>query len=283
MIDEQYINGTYFKRYSLTTNEHLLFLLTGQSISPRGFWDFKLPEGKTHSEYFVEAGIDVILFDPIGYGKSTEFYQYDRIDYAKQIKDVTDTITKKYKSATILGYSSSSPVALCSAQDGFFNKVILVGPNVTNKSDDGYLPELEKFETNIETLKQKRLKEISEKLIPKSNRLPNWEESLIKIIKTNTSYNNGNWSVPGQIVNDRINYWINHKSNGFDISKISLIKPILAIISEYECETPVIYQKLFLSMFPDTKIVTIPNSTHFSMWENECATTRKYIIEYCKE
>ena len=63
MIDEQYINGTYFKRYSLTTNEHLLFLLTGQSISPRGFWDFKLPEGKTHSEYFVEAGIDVVLFD----------------------------------------------------------------------------------------------------------------------------------------------------------------------------------------------------------------------------
>jgi pimeloyl-ACP methyl ester carboxylesterase len=258
-------------------------LLTGQSISPRGFWDFKLSEGKTHSEYFVEAGRDVILFDPIGYGKSTEFYKYDRIDYAKQIKDVTDTITKKYKSATILGYSSSSPVALCSAQDGFFNKVILVGPNVTNKSDDGYLPELEKFETNIEILKQKRLKEISEKLIPKSNRLPNWEESLIEIIKTNTSYNKGNWSVPGQIVNDRINYWINHKSNGFDISKISLIKPILAIISEYEYETPVIYQKLFLSMFPDTKIVTIPNSTHFSMWENECATTRKYIIEYCKE
>ena len=62
MIDEQYINDTYFKRYSLPTNEHLLFLLPGQSISPRGFWDFKLPEGKTHSEYFVEAGIDVILF-----------------------------------------------------------------------------------------------------------------------------------------------------------------------------------------------------------------------------
>jgi len=153
MIDEQYINGTYFKRYSLTTNEHLLFLLTGQSISPRGFWDFKLPEGKTHSEYFVEAGIDVVLFDPIGYGKSTAFYQYDRIDYTKQIKDVTDTITKQYKSATILGYSSSSPVALCSAQDGFFNKVILVGPNIVNRTDDA-LPNIDTFQTNIEMLKQ---------------------------------------------------------------------------------------------------------------------------------
>ena len=283
MVDEQYINGTYFKRYSLTTNEHLLFLLPGQSISPRGFWDFKLPEGKTHSEYFVEAGIDVILFDPIGYGKSTDFYQYDRVDYAKQIKDVSDTITKQYKSATLLGFSSSSPVALCSAQDKFFNKVILVGPNLTNKSDDGYLPELEKFQTNIETLKQKRLKEISEKLIPKSNRLPNWEESLLEIVKTNTSYDGNNWYVPGQIVNDRINYWVNHKSNGFDVDKISLIKPILAIISEYEFETPISHQGLFLSMFPDTKIVTVPNSTHFSMWENDCAKTREFIIQYCTE
>ena len=173
MIDEQYINDTYFKRYSLPTNEHLLFLLPGQSISPRGFWDFKLPEGKTHSEYFVEAGIDVILFDPIGYGKSTDFYQYDRVDYAKQIKDVTDTITKQYKSATLLGYSSSSPVALCSAQDKFFNKVILVGPNIVNNADNNSLPDIDIFETNIEMLKQKRLKEISYRIIPKPNLLPN--------------------------------------------------------------------------------------------------------------
>lgn len=283
MIDEQYINSTYFKRYSEPSNKHLLFLLTGQSISPRGFWDFKLPDGKTHSEYFVEAGIDVMLFDPIGYGKSTDFYQYDRLDYARQIKAVTDTITKKYESKTVLGYSSSSPVALCSAQDKFFNKVILVGPNIVNKDDDGYLPDSEKFQTNIELLKQKRLKEISERIIPKSNRLLNWEESLIEIIKTNTSYDNGNWSVPGQIVNDRINYWITHKSNGFIVDEISLIKPILAIISEYEVETPVSAQDLLLNLFPDTQIVAIPNSTHFSMWENECATVRKVIIQYCTE
>ena len=283
MIDEQYINDTYFKRYSLPTNEHLLFLLPGQSISPRGFWDFKLPEGKTHSEYFVEAGMDVILFDPIGYGKSTDFYQYDRVDYAKQIKGVTDTITKKYRSSTVLGFSSSSPVALCSVQDKFFNKVILVGPNIVNNADDNSLPDMDIFEKNIEMLKQKRLKEISDRIIPKPNRLPNWEESLIEIIKTNTTYDNGNWRVPGQMVTDRINYWINHKSNGFDIDKISLIKPILAIISEYEVETPVSDQGLLLSLFPDTQIVTVPNSTHFSMWENDCAKTREFIIQYCTE
>lgn len=283
MVDEQYINGTYYKRYSKPENNHLLFLLPGQSISPRGFWDFKLPEGKTHTDYFVEAGLDVILFDPIGYGKSTEFYNYDRLGYAKQINDVTDTLTKEYKSKTIVGYSTTTPVALCSAEHGYFNKVILIGPNIVNKQADEYLPDIEFFETNIEILKQKRLKEISEKFIPKSNRLPNWEEALTEILVTNTSYKDGNWRVPGLMITDRHNYWILHKSNGFDPKNISLTKPILALISEYEVETPIADQGLLLSLFPDTQIGTIPNSTHFSMWENECATTRKYIIEYCKE
>ena len=283
MIDEQYINGTYFKRYSESSNNHLLFILPGQSISPRGLWDFKLPEGKTHSEYFVEAGIDVILFDPIGYGKSTEFYSYDRLGYAKQVNDVTDILTKKYKSKTIVGFSTTTPVALCSAEHGYFDKIILIGPNIVNKEINEYLPDIDFFETNIETLKQKRLKEISEKIIPKSNRLPNWEEALTEILVTNTSYNNGNWRVPGLMINDRHNYWILNKSNGFDSKNMSLAKPILAMISEYEVETPISDQGLLLSLFPDTQIVSIPNSTHFSMWENDCATTRKFIIEYCND
>ena len=177
--------------------------------------------------------------------------------------------------------SSSSPVALCSAQDKFFNKVILIGPNIVNRTNG--LPDIDIFQTNIELLKQKRLKELSEKIIPKSNRLPNWEESLLEIIKTSTRYVNGDWSVPGQIVNDRINYWSKNKSNGFVVDKISLVKPILAIISEYEVETPVSEQGLLLSLFPDTQIVTVPNSTHFSMWENDCDKTREFIIQHCTE
>ena len=165
--------------------------------------------------------------------------------------------------------------------NGSVNKVILIGPNIVNRTDG--LPNIDIFQTNIELLKQKRLKELSERIIPKSNRLPNWEESLMEIIKTNTRYENGNWSVPGQIVTDRINYWIKHNSNGFDVDKISLVKPILAIISEYEVETPVSEQGLLLSLFPDTQIVSVPNSTHFSMWENDCAKTREFIIQYCTE
>ena len=60
MIDEQYINGTYFKRYSDPSNKHLLFLLTGQSMSPRAFWDFKLPEWDQLPEWDLKVNWDLL-------------------------------------------------------------------------------------------------------------------------------------------------------------------------------------------------------------------------------
>lgn len=282
MIDEFYINGTYCKRYSDPKNKHLLFILTGQSMSPRAFWDFKLPEGKTHSEYFYDAGIDVILFDPIGYGKSTEYYPYDRISYANQIKNITDTITKEYETKTILGYSTSTAPALCNTMYGYFDKVIIKGPGMVYDFDEPIKHDTD-FVTNVENLKKSRLEAISDRLISKSNRLPNWEESLIEILKTSTTYDNGSWKVPGQVVFDRRNYWVEHKQHGFDADKVP---PMIIIYGEYDFET--IGGEDFTSslsyitpLFPNAELKVVPNSTHFSMWENECATTREYIIEYC--
>lgn len=284
MIDKHYINGTYFKRYSDANNNHLLFILTGQSMTPRAFWDFKLPDSKTHSEYFYEAGIDVILFDPVGYGKATDYYPYDRISYSDQIKKVTDTITKKYETKTILGYSTSTAPALCNSMHGFFDKVIIKGPGMVYGFDEPIVHD-EDFVTNVENLKKSRLEPISDRIIPKTNRLENWEESLVDILSSSTNYNNGDWKVPGQIVFDRRNYWVEHKEHGFDVSKVP---PMIIIYGEYDFESIGSEEyagalSYFTPLFPNAPIKIVPNSTHFSMWENECATTRKYIIEYCKE
>lgn len=285
MIDEQYINGTYFKKYHNDTNEYLLFILTGQSMSPRAFWDFKLPDGKTHSEYFYEAGIDVILFDPIGYGKSTEYYPYDRISYSDQIKAITDTITKKYKSKTILGYSTSTAPALCNTMHGFFDKIIIKGPGMVYGYDEPLSHE-EDFVTSIENLKKSRLSAISDRLIPQPHKLSTWEESLIEIMKTTSTYDHSNdtWRVPGQIVFDRRNYWVEHKQHGFDPK---YVPPMMIIYGEYDFESiggeNIQGALSFIKpLFPDAETKIVPNSTHFSMWEDESATTRKYIIEYCK-
>ena len=284
MIDEQYINGTYFKRYSDPSNKHLLFLLTGQSMSPRAFWDFKLPDGKTHSEYFVEAGIDVILFDPVGYGKATDYYPYDRISYSDQIKKVTDTITKKYETKTILGYSTSTAPALCNTMYGFFDKIIIKGPGMVYEVDEPIIHGKD-FITNVQNLKTSRLAEISDRIIPKTNRLENWEESLNDVLSSSTTYNNGDWRVPGQIVFDRRNYWVEHKEHGFDINKVP---PMIIIHGEYDFESIGNNEQIgavsyVTKLFPNATVKVVPNSTHFSMWENECAVTRNFIIEYCKE
>jgi pimeloyl-ACP methyl ester carboxylesterase len=278
MIDEQYINGTYFKRYSDASNKHLLFLLTGQSMGPRSFWDFKLPDGKTHSEYFLEAGIDVILFDPIGYGKSTEFYSYDRVGYAKQIIDITKTITKEYTNKAMLGFSTSTSPALIAAESDYFNKLIFHSPAIMRFTDKTLLQTDEVFESNMDKLKDSRIGKISDMIIPKSNRVDGWEESITEVNKTYTSYKNGYWKCPGSVVGDVSNYHILNGNHGFDVKKINA--EILTIVGQYDFE---MYTVVNLPWFVRTfrpKFVSIPNSTHFSMWENNSHLTRKEIIDF---
>ena len=278
MIDEQYINGNYFKRYSNTENKHLLVLLSGQSMGPRSFWDFKLPEGKTHSEYFLEAGIDVILFDPIGYGKSTEFYSYDRIGYAQQIIDLTKTLDKVYTNRTLLGFSTSTNPALVASQEGFFNKIICLSPAILRFTEERFLAYEEVFTSDMIKLKEQRIGKISDMIIPKSNRVDGWEEAILEVNSTYTSFKNGFWSCPGSVVNDVNSFHVIHGHDGYDPDRIKA--DVLAIIGQYDFE---MYGGVNFPWFIRTfkpKVVSIPDSTHFSMWENNNHITRNAIIDF---
>lgn len=280
MVDEQYINHTYFKRYSKPENKILLFLLPGQSMSPRSFWDFRLPNGHTHSEYFLEEGIDVILFDPIGYGKSTDYYNYDRIGYAEQINAVTNTIEKEYTIKAILGFSTSTNPALVVAQNGYFNKLIFHSPCIPRFSDSKMLQNIDMFETSIDKLKNQRLKLISDLIIPQPNRIENWEEAITEVNRTFTRYKNGTWSCPGKMVSDITDYFILHGGDGFDTNRIKA--DVLAIIGQYDLE---MYGEVNFPWFVRTlkaKVKSIPDSTHFSMWENNNHLTRQAIIDFLK-
>lgn len=276
MIDEQYINGTYFKRYSGENNKDLLFLLPGQTMSPRAFWDIKLPEGKTHSEYFFEAGLDVILFDPVGYGKSKEFYNYDRVSYAQQIKSVTDTLTKEYRNKTILGFSTSTAPAAISSTHGYFNKLAFHSPCI--RAHDKIVEYQEIFTTSIELLKAKRLKDFGDRLMPKANRVDNWEQSLMEVLKTNTTYDNGTWSVPGQIVRDIDNYYTINKTTGIDYDKMP--EDVFSVHGQYDFEMMKFGCEILINARPNLKVVVVPDSSHFSMWENNNHITRKAIIDF---
>jgi pimeloyl-ACP methyl ester carboxylesterase len=278
MVDEQYLNNTYFKRYTLPENNILLFLLPGQSMSPRAFWDFRLPNGKTHSEYFLEAGIDVLLFDPIGYGKSTEYYNYDRLEYAKQILEVTKTIDKDYKVKALLGFSTSTNPALVAAQHKYFNKLIFHSPCVPKSTDSRMFQKLDKFESDMTKLKTQRLATISDLLIPKPNRLDGWEEAIMEVNRTYERFKDGVWSCPGMVVSDITDFYIYHGWDGYDPERIHA--DVLAIIGQYDFE---MYGHVHFPWFVRTfkpKVVNIPDSTHFSMWENNSHLTRQAIIDF---
>jgi pimeloyl-ACP methyl ester carboxylesterase len=256
---------------TIESNEHLLFLLPGQSMSPKAFWDFKLPDGKTHAEYIVEAGVDVILFDPVGYGDSHEFFNYDRIEYANQIESAMAEVTKQYKTKTIFGFSTSTAPALVAASRGLFDKVIIHSPSIRNDKKY-YVKHGEKFETGIKKLKTERLEKISNKLMENPFRLDGWEESIIDAM------GGEEWVVPAQVVYDINNYWVDHGDNGFDASKVP---PILAIKGEFDYESTTGGYDEFMKLFPEAQEVEIPYSTHFSMWETTSAITRLEMIKYC--
>ena len=124
-----FLKETFIKTYTADENTHLLFLLPGQSLSPRVFWDYPTEEG-SHAQWLFSQGIDVVLFDPVGYGNSKSFYPYDRVDYARQILEAAETLPQKYNTKTIFGFSTSTAPALIASQQ-YFNKVITHPASVT--------------------------------------------------------------------------------------------------------------------------------------------------------
>ena len=277
MFTETHLNGTYYKYHQIEGNTHLLFLLPGQSLSARAFWEFNLPENKTHVDYFLQSGIDVILFDPIGYGKSTEFYNYDRIDYAKQITEVTKQIKKSYETKTIFGFSTSTAPALIAGQNDYFNKVIIHSPLVRQLESfiQNYDADQEYLHITFDFLLNERIAKVSDAIIPKSNKISGWIESVKKI-------SGENWRVPYQVVNDIHTYWPKNQMHAIPSDKVI---DTLAIVGQFDNELKLSQNcyKRFREMYPHAVEVIIPDSTHFSMWENNSRMTRNVMINFIKD
>jgi pimeloyl-ACP methyl ester carboxylesterase len=278
MVTEHYLNGTYYKYHQSEGNNNLLLLLPGQSISPRGFWEFKLPDGKTHVDYFMKAGIDVILFDPLGYGKSTIFKNYNRIDYANQITSVVNQMVKQYDKKAVFGFSTSTAPALIAGHNGYFNKIIVHSPIIRQHPDGKFLPgfkiDQQVLQTNFEYLVRERIEKVSDVLIPKSNKIDGWIERVKNVI-------GDNWRAPYQTLNDIHTYYCFYRKHDIPIKPIT---DVLSICGEYDNEVNLskpAYDR-FKEFFPHYKEVIIPNSTHFSMWENNSHLTREAMINFIK-
>ena len=151
-----------------------------------------------------------------------------------------------------------------------FNKVIIHSP-VIRKDPKYFVPHGEVLDVSIDKLIQNRIGNISDKLIPKPNRVDGWKEKILSVIgKTE-------WKVPAKVVHDVGNYYPKRNNTGFNPNSVP---PILSIIGEYDYEITTGGYALFKDYFPNIKEVIIPNSTHFSMWENEYKMTLHTVRDY---
>ena len=126
--------------YLKDSNEHLLFLLPGQSLSPRAFWDFKTPENTTHSQYFLESGIDVILFDPVGYGDSRGILNglSFRDKQAEQLINVVEYLEQRYSKIYLHGFCSTYHLPLIVANKKSVAGLLLLSPYLLGLTGDEF-------------------------------------------------------------------------------------------------------------------------------------------------
>jgi pimeloyl-ACP methyl ester carboxylesterase len=280
MITEHYMdNGAFYKYYNNPDNKALVVFLPAQSMSPRASWEFMLPEQKTHVDYLFEAGLDVILFDPIGYGNSTTFENYDRAGFKQQIMDLTKEITKEYTNKVIVGFSTTVTVALAVGTEDFFNKVVIIGGAIyTSESlPPTYDPTATVLDVTIEKLVD-RVMGIGEKLMTKSNKIPGWIDSARDIM-------GDSWSVPYQTAFDQYLYYKKNKKLLFSADDYKN-KDMLFFIGDHDYECLVVGRSGFnrcKDMFPNAKIVTLLNSTHFPTWENSSNVMRDEIIQFASK
>jgi pimeloyl-ACP methyl ester carboxylesterase len=280
MITEHYLdNGSFYKYYNNPNNRALVFLLPAQSMSPRASWEFKLPENKTHVDYLFEAGLDVILFDPIGYGNSTSFEQYDRAGYKDQILKVVNAITKEYTTKVIVGFSTTAPVALAVGVEDYFNKVAVIGPTLytTEPLPYGFDPSMEVLDITINSLLVRVLDQ-GEKIIPRSNKIPGWVDEVRRIM-------GDAWRVPYKVAFDQFIFYKKNKTFMFSSADYEN-KDILCFVGDYDHDCLVAGRSgfnRFKDMFPNAKIVTLLNSTHFPTWENSANVMRDEIIQFASK
>jgi len=256
-------NDIYYKKFDVGSNK-TLFLIPGQSLSPRAFWS-------SHIYSFIKNNINVVMIDPIGYGNSyTEYlpHPYDRDFLHEQLKQVY--YSEKTAENTILGFCSTTANALKSCEFGM-DKVIILGPAILEETKEqskgGW------FNNTKEKLISERLNKISDKLVPKSIgnfRYPGWDINVPE-----------NWQAPQDMLLDIKSYYAKHKNHNISFD---ICKNVLAIVGEYDYEPQATGGlTLFQRYMPQAKIYKLKNSTHFSMWEWNYKDLIKTIVGYVND
>lgn len=314
--------GKIYTKHFSNNSDKVVYLGTGNNIGSRALWDFKLPDGKTHAEIICNMGVDVVCFDVIGYGSAIGFkggWDYNRHYNAKQIIEVIREYKDSYKKNFLFGYCSTTAQTIMAAeQTGWLDKLIIHSASCLEYMSPPYnestqtkvdfwdgkeLTDEQKtilgdysmsagqrqfdgswgFIASVDRMIEGRYNKMAEKLIPKSNKLPNYREAMIEVVNTFTHrLSDGWWVSPLGMVEDFARYYTIERNRGYDITSPN-IPPIVCMNGEYDYESKSGYPK-FVELLGSKieKEIILPNATHFSVWENNYQNTLDALVYSCK-
>ena len=262
-------------------NSRAVVILPGRSMSARNFWNFDPGTGITHAEQLATQGVDVYMVDALGFGNSTGVSrpEYSRIYFAEQIASVIETLPN-YDDIACLGFCNTTVVPLVLAAQGLVNRAVVMSPTVFDTAwcqqnpamlrlwqrtatESGY------WSTSLDVLIEQQLRKISDCEIGEPQRVATWHSEMSRLTQGYTSYNLHSWTAPRTWWLDRINWPMSHDNHGFDTDALAEV-PILFTRGEYDAEVPQDWFDRACEYFAvaDLQTYTIPDATHFPLWEH---------------
>jgi pimeloyl-ACP methyl ester carboxylesterase len=262
-------------------NDHAVVILPGRSMSARNFWHFDPGTGVTHAEQLAAGGINVYMIDALGFGNSTGVPQthYDRLYFAEQISTVLYHMPRYHK-VSALGFCNTTMVPLVLLAQGWVDSAVVMSPTVFDRAwcaDNASLVRLWQrtatesgfWSTSLEQLIEKQLNAISDTEIGEPQRVPTWHSEMRRLTQGYTSFNFDSWSAPRTWWLDRIYWPMSHDNPGFDTAQLNG-KRMLFTRGEHDVEVPASWLHRAVDYFSngDIETYTIPDVTHFALWEH---------------
>jgi|688.fasta_scaffold169099_2 pimeloyl-ACP methyl ester carboxylesterase len=277
-IDIPYKTGNLNIKIHSNNNKNAVILLPGQSLPAEMFFGLPLYEnGSSIADKIIQAGVDVIYLDPVGYGRSqgtiTELYTRDIM--ADQMVLAVDAVRDRYTNIILHGFCSTGHVPMITATKVTVEGIVLQSPLVF-KAEPEKIQEYMSKRTNesiilkntLDNLKDIRLKR-SDTFIGKSNKADNWEQVFLAHLQTFDNFPvQGEWFGSNDMVWD---LWLYDSANNNQGWRSDLITcPIAVIKGEYDYECRSNYSE-FLEIIKNKLVVEIvaPNATHFGMWDRD--------------
>jgi pimeloyl-ACP methyl ester carboxylesterase len=277
-IDIPYKTGSLNIKIHSNNNETAVILLPGQSLPAEMFFGLPLyKNGSSIADKIVQAGVDVIYLDPVGYGRSqgTISELYTRDIMADQMILAVNAVRDRYTNIILHGFCSTGHVPMIAANKVTVEGIVLQSPLVYKSEPEKIQQYMSKrtseniiLKNTLDNLKDIRLKR-SDTFIGKSNKADNWEQVFLDHLQTFDNFPvRGEWFGSSDMIWD---LWLYDSANNNQGWRSDLITcPIAVIKGEYDFECRSNYSE-FLEIIKSKLVLEVvsPNATHFGMWDKD--------------